>query len=386
MAQIVATRIEDGRSVVDAGGEQALAVAGAKLVVPLAADEVGTWFEAPKPDPDAEPESRTWSQSLELRYGDRTVNTDEARFLEAVALGERDGRQLLTFANACGRFTFSSDTKQRQPTADDMKEELDRIDALRKGGGRFLASPNGGAFVDDEDDETDAWGGLAGDPQWVIEAGTPLSWTDGRPAGKVLVKAELADSLVEAREDKLCFEVAALRVCVDADKAARGDAAAEDYGVGGLGLVGTGSGEGKQSKGTMHSKGSKDDDEDEGGGGFGFGGQGRALPSISQGKATVSAGLTPEAIRRVVRAHINELNSCYNAGLERQGDLAGKIVLHFVITAKGTVGASVVGEDSLSPAGSKVGSCMAKAVKRWMFPATEGDNVTVDYPLTLSPG
>jgi TonB family protein len=106
---------------------------------------------------------------------------------------------------------------------------------------------------------------------------------------------------------------------------------------------------------------------------------------VKQGKATVTGPLDKDIIRRLVRAHINEVRSCYNAGLSENRKLAGRVVINFVIGRTGKVASSVVAESTLSD--TTVGNCIAKAVKRWTFPKPRGDDsVIVTYPFDLSPG
>jgi hypothetical protein len=110
----------------------------------------------------------------------------------------------------------------------------------------------------------------------------------------------------------------------------------------------------------------------------------RSVPQIRQGKATVKGPLDKEIIRRIVRAHINEVRSCYNAGLSRNPKLAGRVTVDFQIVGSGTVASSSVSSTTLSD--EAVGDCIAKAVKRWTFPKPRGGGVVdVSYPLDLSP-
>ena len=199
--------------------------------------------------------------------------------------------------------------------------------------GHFLASPYGGAFAVGNDDE-DVWGGLTG-----TEVG-------------------------------------------------------EAYGVGGLGLVGTGRGGGGTGEGTIGLGNTGLIGKGGGGGtgsgygrgaGAGFGGKGKRVPRVRQAKAKVQGALDKDIIRRIVRAHINEVRHCYNQGLSRNPNLQGRVAVNFVITTTGKVGSSVVQDSTIKDKG--VAQCIAKAVKRWKFPKPRGGgNVIVTYPFNLSPG
>ena len=166
----------------------------------------------------------------------------------------------------------------------------------------------------------------------------------------------------------------------------------ESYGNGGLGLVGSGRGGGGLGQGTIglgttgligHNK--------QGGGGpgmrstMGFKDRGPRVPNPRLGIAQIQGGLDKDLIRRVVRAHINEVRSCYNAGLTKDPNLQGRVAVNFVIAGTGKVASAVVQESTIKDA--SVGNCVAKAVKRWTFPKPRGGgNVIVTYPFNLTPG
>ena len=121
------------------------------------------------------------------------------------------------------------------------------------------------------------------------------------------------------------------------------------------------------------------------GGGAGFGGRGSRVPMIRHARATVTGSLDKVIIRRIVRAHHNEVRHCYNQGLIGDPGLAGRVVIQFVIDALGQVAVAMVEKSELPD--ETVGQCITKAVKRWRFPKTEGGKpVVVHYPFVLSPG
>ncbi len=199
--------------------------------------------------------------------------------------------------------------------------------------GHFLASPYGGAFAVGNDDE-DVWGGLTG-----TEVG-------------------------------------------------------EAFGVGGLGLVGTGRGGGGTGEGTIGLGNVGTIGKGGGGGtgsgygrgsGAGFGGRGKRVPRVRQAKAQVKGALDKDIIRRIVRAHINEVRHCYNQGLVKDPNLKGRVAVQFTIGPTGKVPVAVVAQSSLKD--KNVANCVAKAVKRWKFPKPQGGgNVVVTYPFVLAPG
>jgi TonB family protein len=107
------------------------------------------------------------------------------------------------------------------------------------------------------------------------------------------------------------------------------------------------------------------------------------LPIVRQAKPSVEGPLDRDIIRRIIRAHINEVRSCYGQGLRKDPTLAGRVVIDFEIESTGKVDTSSVRESTLSDA--SVGNCIGKAVRRWKFPRPRGGGeVEVSYPFNLS--
>lgn len=109
------------------------------------------------------------------------------------------------------------------------------------------------------------------------------------------------------------------------------------------------------------------------------------VPIARQAKATVEGPLDKDIIRRIVRAHINEVRYCYNEGLAEDPALAGRVVVAFTIGPKGSVTNSEVTSTDLADEG--VAECISEAVARWKFPKSKGgEPVQVTYPFVLEPG
>jgi Ca-activated chloride channel family protein len=169
---------------------------------------------------------------------------------------------------------------------------------------------------------------------------------------------------------------------------------AEAYGVGGLGLVGTGRGGGGTGYGTIGLGNTGLIGRGGGGGtgsgygrgtGAGFGGRGMRVPTVRQAKAEVVGSLDKDIIRRIVRAHINEVRYCYNQALAKDPNSKGRVTVEFVIGGTGKVASATVKETTMSDAA--VATCISAAIKRWTFPKPEGGgSVTVAYPFVLEPG
>lgn len=168
---------------------------------------------------------------------------------------------------------------------------------------------------------------------------------------------------------------------------------AEAYGVGGLGLVGSGRGgggaDGLMGVGNIglmgHGPGSGGGPSygPKNGSGTAFGPKKDRVPKIDSGTVE-STGIDRDMVRRIVRAHINEVRSCYNAGLSKNPNLAGRVLIKFTIMPTGKVATSIVEENTTKD--TAVGDCIAKAVKRWGFPKVSKGTAIVTYPFRLSAG
>ena len=106
---------------------------------------------------------------------------------------------------------------------------------------------------------------------------------------------------------------------------------------------------------------------------------------LATGAAPAQAGggtLDKDAIRKVVRAHLDEVRACYNEGLKRDPELAGRIVLGFVISAAGAVSQATIAESTVPD--TQVGACVVSAAQTWVFPAPQGGSMSVTYPIVFA--
>ncbi len=172
----------------------------------------------------------------------------------------------------------------------------------------------------------------------------------------------------------------------------------ESGGAAGLGLLGLGRGGGGEGQGTIGltgvgligqrgsggtrlGYGSRDGSDR----GTAFDGRKKRQPIVRTSSGEFKGVLDKDLIRRVVRAHINEVRGCYDQGLARDPNLRGRVEVQFAIGPTGSVSSSVVSESSVADAA--VGQCIAKAVRRWRFPTGAlGGSALVTYPFTLAPG
>jgi hypothetical protein len=96
-----------------------------------------------------------------------------------------------------------------------------------------------------------------------------------------------------------------------------------------------------------------------------------------------SASYAPEVVARIVHASFARLRLCYELGLRANPELAGDVVVRFVIDRSGAVSTSAVGTDT-TLADPDVNACIARQVGQLSFPRPEGGIVTVVYGLSLT--
>jgi Ca-activated chloride channel family protein len=105
-------------------------------------------------------------------------------------------------------------------------------------------------------------------------------------------------------------------------------------------------------------------------------------PQVRMGACTVSGRLPPEAVRRIVRLNFGRFRACYERGLTRNPDLAGRVSTRFVIDRAGGVAATSNAGSDLPDA--EVVACVVRSFGALSFPQPEGGIVTVIYPIVFS--
>ncbi|MFH1130438.1 MAG: AgmX/PglI C-terminal domain-containing protein, partial [Pseudomonadota bacterium] len=169
-----------------------------------------------------------------------------------------------------------------------------------------------------------------------------------------------------------------------------GNSIGEAYGAGGLGLVGTGRGGGGTGEGTIGLGALGTIGKGGGGGGWAgygsgvgrLGGRRAGAPRVVAGQAQVRGALDKEIIRRIIRRHINEVKHCYSKELQGSPNLEGRVVIQFTISPTGQVVVSQVQNSTMQ--NQAVESCIAQAVRRWLFPKPRGGGIViVSYPFVL---
>lgn len=107
-----------------------------------------------------------------------------------------------------------------------------------------------------------------------------------------------------------------------------------------------------------------------------------ASPAIDANGAHADNGIGPSVIARVMRSHQRQLKSCFEAGLQKNPKLNGKVSVVFTVDANGRVQVNEIEGDlaALSP-------CLKAEFATWRFPApTDGHDVVVRVPLVFDAG
>jgi hypothetical protein len=104
---------------------------------------------------------------------------------------------------------------------------------------------------------------------------------------------------------------------------------------------------------------------------------------IKIGNPEINGTLSTELFVAAVLANMEPLRKCYEAGLAKNADLAGRVLIKLRISPKGKVdNTSVVSSNISDPA---VAPCLAKAIESVKFPEPKSLLVTVLAPFDLIP-
>ena len=124
-----------------------------------------------------------------------------------------------------------------------------------------------------------------------------------------------------------------------------------------------------------------------GGGSIAGGGTGEAATEkrvtgvVKSEAPAVDGSLDPSLVAKEVKQRLGAIKACYERALKRNPQLSGKVVIHWTITAAGTVSGVDVEQDTLGDA--EVASCIKSLVARWRFPSPSGGSVEVSFPFVF---
>lgn len=94
-------------------------------------------------------------------------------------------------------------------------------------------------------------------------------------------------------------------------------------------------------------------------------------------------GLDRDIIRRLIRGKMAAVSACYNAGLERNPGLRGRVNVEFAIATTGKTTVRKTSSDLKN--GADVEKCIGEVIASLDFPRTAQETV-VTYPFVLEPG
>lgn len=118
------------------------------------------------------------------------------------------------------------------------------------------------------------------------------------------------------------------------------------------------------------------------GGGTGEGPGEKKVSGVVKSEApAVDGELDPGIVAKEVRSRLGAVKACYERALKRNPRLSGKIVLHWTITAAGTVTAVETETDTMGD--NEVTGCIRSLIARWRFPAPSGGSVEVSFPFVF---
>lgn len=104
---------------------------------------------------------------------------------------------------------------------------------------------------------------------------------------------------------------------------------------------------------------------------------GMVKASLSK-KVRVQGGMSREAVKKVIDAHLDEISYCYETALLSNPSIIGKVVFEWKILASGRVGEVKIKSSSINS--NQIHSCIKSCIKSWQFPEPSGSEVVVSYP------
>jgi outer membrane biosynthesis protein TonB len=118
------------------------------------------------------------------------------------------------------------------------------------------------------------------------------------------------------------------------------------------------------------------------GGSTGVGPAEKKVSGVVKSEApAVDGQLDPGVVSKEVRTRLGAIKACYERALKRNPTLSGKVVVHWTITAAGTVSGIDVENDTMGD--NEVSSCIKSLIARWRFPAPAGGSVEVSFPFVF---
>lgn len=99
---------------------------------------------------------------------------------------------------------------------------------------------------------------------------------------------------------------------------------------------------------------------------------------------TESTSVNRESLGQYIRPRLRSVQQCYERELKRNPDLAGRIVVRFVISMAGRVSEVSIEENTMGD--DNVAACITNTIRRWIFPIKPEEEAAVSFPFVFSPG
>ncbi len=113
-------------------------------------------------------------------------------------------------------------------------------------------------------------------------------------------------------------------------------------------------------------------------------GKGEVAISTESVNIFVVGSLTKEEIKRVIDAHENEIQYCYNQALKLDPALKGRLELSWTIYGQGQVKDTKIADNTTGS--TSIGNCIMRYLKTWKFPVpAKGSSADVSYPWIIKP-
>ncbi len=98
-------------------------------------------------------------------------------------------------------------------------------------------------------------------------------------------------------------------------------------------------------------------------------GEGYVVPM----ELSVPGALEKSLVEDVVQQHLQEVQQCYNQQLQRNPDLAGEVIVEWMLAPSGDVFSASIGESDLDS--QSVERCITQRIRRWTFPEPDDAGV-----------
>ena len=104
---------------------------------------------------------------------------------------------------------------------------------------------------------------------------------------------------------------------------------------------------------------------------------------VNEAKNAATGTLPKDEIKKVVFEHRENVMKCYESRLATTPQLAGKLIVQFIIGPTGDVSSVTTTEDTLKS--GPVETCIHAHVRTWRFPKPTGGNnkVLVNFPFVF---